>query len=48
MQHKKLTWEAALNRTPVVECLNPLLSDADRVNVVPVAAEWAATQSSAE
>jgi len=48
MQHKKLTWEAALNRTPVVECLNPLLGDSDRVYVVPVTAEWAATQTSAE
>jgi hypothetical protein len=48
MQHEDLSGEAALNRAPVVERLDPLLGDADRVDVVPVAAERAATQASAE
>jgi hypothetical protein len=48
MQHEDLPWEAALNRAPVAERLDPLLGDADRVDIVPVAAERAATQTSAD
>ena len=48
MQHEDLSREAALNRAPVAERLDPFLGDADRVDIVPVAAERAATQTSAE
>src|SRR5262249_15172851 len=48
MQHEHLPREAALNRTPVVERLDPLLGDADRIDIVPVAAERAAAEASAK
>jgi hypothetical protein len=48
MQHEDLSREAALNLAPVAESLDALLSDADRVDIVPVAAERAAAQTSAE
>jgi hypothetical protein len=48
MQHEDLSREAALNRAPVGERLDTLLGDADRVDIVPVAAERAATQASTE
>jgi hypothetical protein len=48
MQHENLTGEAALDRAPVGERLDPFLGDADRVDVVPMPAERAAPQTSAE
>jgi len=48
VQHEDLSRQAALHRAPVLERLDPLLGDADRVDVVPVAAERAAAQASTE
>jgi hypothetical protein len=48
MQDEDLSGEAALNGALVVERLDPLLGDANRVDIVPVAAERTAAQPRAE
>jgi hypothetical protein len=48
MQHEDLSRQAPLDRAAVAESLDPLLGDVDRVDIVAVAAERAATQTSAE
>src|ERR1700677_1237261 len=48
MQHEDLPGETALNGAPVGERLDAFLGDADRVEVVPVAAVRAATKTSPE
>jgi hypothetical protein len=48
MQHEDLSRDAALDRAPVLERLDSLLGDADRVDIVPVAAERPAAQASTE
>jgi hypothetical protein len=42
MQHEDLSGEAALDCAPVVERLDAFLSDADRVDIVPMPAERSA------
>src|SRR5262249_50813900 len=48
MQYEDLSRQAALNRAPVGERLDPIVGDADRVDVVPVAVERVAAQAGAE